>query len=386
MASVKLRGGRFELTVKRKAIREKPWYFTFDLEADAVKYGQHLEALLDSGIVPPELVDVVKQYSTIGDVVRKYLVERHVAAGDAEDLGVMLTRIGGVKLQSVNYKWVESWLGEMKRVSNLAPSTIRHRIGALARCFDWAITQGVPELAPNPLRLLPKGYSTYTPSDRAFVQETAGMEVKFNTERDRRLNPGEEERIRSVMNRDKPDGRERAFSLRSQAAIECMFDLAVETAMRMRETYTVRVSAIDLAQRTIFLPKTKNGKVRQVPLSSVALASIERYVEHVRDGTRGMKGFSLKDDRLFPWWDGRLDVAYLRATTTSLSQQYARIFEAAGCPDLNYHDLRHEATSRFFERTQLSEFEIMKITGHSSIKMLSRYANLRGSSLAAKLW
>ncbi len=46
----------------------------------------------------------------------------------------------------------------------------------------------------------------------------------------------------------------------------------------------------------------------------------------------------------------------------------------------------HEATSRFFERTKLSDLQIAKITGHKDPRMLSRYANLRGSDLANQLW
>jgi hypothetical protein len=34
----------------------------------------------------------------------------------------------------------------------------------------------------------------------------------------------------------------------------------------------------------------------------------------------------------------------------------------------------------------MSDVEIAKITGHKSLKVLLRYANLRGSKLAAKLW
>jgi integrase len=52
---------------------------------------------------------------------------------------------------------------------------------------------------------------------------------------------------------------------------------------------------------------------------------------------------------------------------------------------LRFHDLRHEATSRLYERTTLTDLQIAKITGHKTISMLARYANLRGSELALKL-
>jgi integrase len=57
-----------------------------------------------------------------------------------------------------------------------------------------------------------------------------------------------------------------------------------------------------------------------------------------------------------------------------------------GLDDLNFHDTRHEATCRLYERTTLSDLQIAKITGHKDPRMLMRYANLRGSDLAEKLW
>jgi len=40
---------------------------------------------------------------------------------------------------TLNYDWAEAWKRSMKRVDHLARSTIRHRHGALARCFDWML-------------------------------------------------------------------------------------------------------------------------------------------------------------------------------------------------------------------------------------------------------
>ncbi|MDP5008216.1 MAG: site-specific integrase, partial [Glaciimonas sp.] len=158
------------------------------------------------------------------------------------------------------------------------------------------------------------------------------------------------------------------------------------SAMRLREMYTLTVDQVDLNKRTIFLDKTKNGDRRQVPLSSVAIDAIKEYMEHVKEGTNGMKGFTFDDGRLFLWWSGEADKKELQRVTSLLSRQFARIYEAASCDDLHFHDLRHEATSRLFEKTNLSDLEIAKITGHRTPAMLMRYANLRGSNLASRLW
>ena len=55
------------------------------------------------------------------------------------------------------------------------------------------------------------------------------------------------------------------------------------------------------------------------------------------------------------------------------------------CSDFHFHDLRHEATCRFYETTTLTDVEVSLITGHKDLRMLRRYANLRGSHLARRI-
>ncbi|MEK8089900.1 tyrosine-type recombinase/integrase [Thermithiobacillus plumbiphilus] len=57
----------------------------------------------------------------------------------------------------------------------------------------------------------------------------------------------------------------------------------------------------------------------------------------------------------------------------------------AGLTGLVFHDLRHEATSRLFERTDLDIMEIRTITGHETLQMLARYTHLRTARLAQRL-
>ena len=52
--------------------------------------------------------------------------------------------------------------------------------------------------------------------------------------------------------------------------------------------------------------------------------------------------------------------------------------------DLRFHDLRHEATSRLFEKG-LNVMEVAAITGHKTLDMLKRYTHLRAEDLAKKL-
>ena len=155
-----------------------------------------------------------------------------------------------------------------------------------------------------------------------------------------------------------------------------LFELAIETAMRLREMFTLEVEQINIGPRTVFLDRTKNGSKRQVPLSSVAMAELAAF----------KPASARPEDLVFPFWEGNSSARALRSTTDFLSKLFVEIFELAGAKDLLFHDLRHEATSRLFERTSLTDAAIMRITGHKSHRMLMRYANLRGSTLADALW
>jgi len=90
--------------------------------------------------------------------------------------------------------------------------------------------------------------------------------------------------------------------------------------------------------------------------------------------------------RLFPFWEGERSPLALRRVSSKLSRQFERIFVAAGCADLGFHDPRHEATSRLYEKTTLIDIKIASITGHRDPRQLKRYANLRASDLADQLW
>ncbi|WP_374355022.1 site-specific integrase [Chitinimonas sp.] len=392
MATVREKpNGTFEFRITRKGLLPKPLYWTVypDEYESALLRAKEIEAMLDKGIVPTELAerdDKRARQDLVGAVIRDYMLTQTITLDDQRQLNTLLDEpFTKLPLASLNGEWADSWVTKMKREWNLAPSTIRKYVGALARCLDWYIRKRPDDLKANPLRMLPKRYATYNDTDTALAVQNGGV-AKDDIARDRRLEMAEETEVRRILAGGKPHKRERAFELQYQAALEFLFDLALESGMRLREMATLDVDQVQIDKRTIFLDKTKNGDKRQVPMSSVALTALARYQAHVQQSTRGMAGFSFDNGRLFPWWNGSASRADLEKMTSKLSGLFGRVFDAAGCGDIHFHDLRHEATSRLYERTNLSDLEISKITGHKDIRMLSRYANLRGSNLAERLW
>lgn len=91
-------------------------------------------------------------------------------------------------------------------------------------------------------------------------------EKSWSGERDRRLGQAEERAIRSVLAEKK--GRNEELVL---------FEMALESAMRLREIYTLTWDQVDFVLRTLFLDKTKNGDKRQVPMSSPLLRVLREY-------------------------------------------------------------------------------------------------------------
>lgn len=136
--------------------------------------------------------------------------------------------------------------------------------------------------------------------------------------------------------------------------------LALETAMRQGELLSLRWEDIDFKRHTAFLPDTKNGESRKVPLSGLAVSILGAL-------PRGITG------DVFPGY-----------TRNAVKKAFVRARQRADIHDLRFHDLRHEATTRFFEMG-LNIMEVAAITGHKDIRMLSRYTHLRAEDIALKL-
>ena len=71
-------------------------------------------------------------------------------------------------------------------------------------------------------------------------------------------------------------------------------------------------------------------------------------------------------------------------TRDALKQSFKRAVRRAGISGLRFHDLRHEATSRFFEKG-LNVMEVASVTGHKTLQMLKRYTHLSAGDLASRL-
>lgn len=388
---VRPRGKRWELRVKH-ALLPRAFYSTFETEIGANSYGEQLDAMLDRGIVPSELLAGEPRGADdpiLVAVVRAYINGApHLTSSDDKLLGSILDELVGVRVSGVTYRWAGEWVRRLKTVDHLAPGTIRKRIGALARVLDWhlasAIKPGDTSAAHvNPLRLLPHGYSQYTEAEQ---RELAGRRVATpqDQRRDRRLLPAEEARVRAALAGIKHADKERPFTGPADAgpdlAFALFFGVIVDTGLRLREAYRLRTDQVDTAKGIIRVEGSKGArgqiKPRVVPLKR----HLREQLAAACDGRVGL---------LWPYWDGT--PGDLDAATRRLSARFASLFRYADVPAMTEHDLRHEATCRWFElrgtdgRWTFSDVEIARIMGWSNLVMVLRYASLRGEDLAARL-
>ena len=71
-------------------------------------------------------------------------------------------------------------------------------------------------------------------------------------------------------------------------------------------------------------------------------------------------------------------------TDNAFRLAWNRLRSRADLGDLRFHDLRHEAISRFFEMG-LSMPEVALISGHKDPRMLLRYTHMKAETVLAKL-
>jgi integrase len=148
--------------------------------------------------------------------------------------------------------------------------------------------------------------------------------------------------------------------------------VASHTGMRLGEIVSLRVDQIDLDRRVLRLTQTKNGASRTVPLTR---AAAEVLTAALANPLRPKE-----TDLVFFGEPGRTG----KRSPYRFEKVWNRLKKRIKLADLHFHDLRHEAVSRFVEMG-LSDQEVSAISGHKSMQMLKRYTHLRAEDLVERL-
>lgn len=378
MASIQLRGGRWQLRVVHKLL-PKPFFSTFADEAQARAYGVQLESMLELGTVPIELLeqDQTRTDNTrLSKIITDYLAGGNVAPSDRATLRQISAVHGNIQLGAVDAAWADLWVSTLKTADHLAPSTIRKRVESLARAIDWHHRRRGVTVA-NVLRQMPRGYAMATAAESATLA-ASNKPPRRDVARDRALTAPELARCRAALAGQVRPDRQRAWG--ADAGFALLFELILATGMRLREAYRLRVDQVDFVRWVLRVEGSKGHrgviKPRVVPLIKSVRPLLERWCQ-------GRVG------RVFDFWDGTPDD--LDKCTTRLSARFATLFDYAQVSDCTEHDLRHCATVAWFDlrdvngRWVFSEIEVCRIMGWSDPRLALRYAAIRGEDLSARL-
>ena len=294
---------------------------TFINKADADKWGRITESELDRGVWADRSE---AEATTLANALERYRREvtpkKKGASREANRIAIWLR--SDLACRSIaSLKPSDFAAYRDKRLeAKAAAATIRLELGVISHLFTIAIQEWGLSVV-NPIQSIRK--------------------PTVNNARTRRLEGDEESRLLAAC-------------LESRTRhLYSMVVLSLETAMRRGEILSLTWSEIDLSRSVIKKDDSKNGEGRTIPLTEKALAVLP---------PRGI---------------GRL-----------FSHQPRSAFEAAlkkaGITDFHWHDLRHEAVSRLFER-DMNVMEVAAVSGHKTLQMLKRYTHLKPEDLLRKM-
>jgi len=328
MAAFERRGKYWRVRVRRRGYPEQTR--TFDSKMQAEVWARTIEGEMDRGLY----VDRTEaEKNLLADIIDRYLREvtpTKRGAGPERSRLLALKRrpVAQIKMAALSSAHLASYRDDRLKVVSAA--TVNKELNHLAHLIETARREWGVQLPENPVR---------------FVRRPTPANA-----RDRRLAAGEEERLLEACD----DAR--------NLTLKPIVLLAMETAMRQGELVGLHWQHINLKKRVAHLPITKNGEARSVPLSKTASAVLKRLVNGA--------------DLTGPVFPG--------LTTEAVKRAFLRACKRAGLEDFHFHDLRHEGTSRLFEKG-LNPIEVASVTGHKTLQMLRRYTHLRAEDLVRKL-
>lgn len=331
---------KFEVQIRRKGY--KPLCRRFKTRAEAEKFIRMSEGDMDKGTF---LDRTEAEKTPLKEALERYEREVTPSKKGARQEKLRLAAWGrdplaSRSLASIRGADLAEWR-DKRLASGTSPTTVRNDLAVISHLFTVAMREWGMESLSNPV-------------ERIRVP-AAGRA------RDRRLDPrpdkgGDTEEKRLLE----------ACKARPVKWLEPLVRLALATAMRQGEMLSLEWKHIDLERKIAKLLDTKNGEAREVPLSSAAVKALTD---------------------LWPAADGIVPLrtgSVFCANTDQVVYEFRKACKSAGITGLRFHDLRHEATSRLFEKG-LNPMEAASVTGHKTLQMLKRYTHLRAEDLAKRL-
>lgn len=321
----------YRFHVKRKGYPRRSK--TFKRKADGEKWARAQEAKMDVGEELPRVA---------ADTVEA-LVRRRIAEGcskwDKLRLEAFLkdnrTLVKKPASRATNEDF-ERWAD--KRKSQVKEQTALRELNVISGVFTRAIRVWKVKLPRHPTRGM--------------------IKPKKGKSRTRRPSPGELKALYEYR------GSANTYTLKWY--VLWMFELAIESAMRIGELASIRLHDLHLDESWVHLPKTKNGDARDVPLSPRAVEIFRMFLARPINFDSPKYG-----NRVLPLKKGSLDTVW------------REVCKKLQIVDLHFHDSRHEACTRLAKTYDV--MDLAKIIGHRDLKSLMIYYNPTPQELAQRL-
>jgi integrase len=242
----------------------------------------------------------------------------------------ILPRWSKLRLDEISPQAVAQWLAE-KDAEGLKPATVEKIRATFGRSFSLGNRWNIPGAATNPVQGISR--------------------PRFNNARQRYLSAEEAEELRIAVEHS------------SNPQLKFIVGLLLLTGARVGELLRAEWKDVDLARRAWFIPDTKTGKPRHVPLSTNAMNLIQQ-LPRFQDCQFLVPNPETK----------RPFVSIKRAWQTARA--------TAGLKDVTIHDLRHTSAS-LMVNSGVDIYTVGKILGHSDYKSTMRYSHISNDTLLA---
>jgi integrase len=325
MATIRKRGSSWQAQVRRQD--SQPLSKSFSTKAEAALWARDVERSIDRAEFPanPRELQSVKLVDLISRYETEITAKKRGASQERYKLRVIRAHaISNLPLSKLSPSAICGFRDD--RLRQVRAGTVRRELALLQHCLEVSRREWGTPMRANPVQSI----ALPGPS-RA---------------RDKRLEDGDGAKLQAAI------GSAHAWYLRP------LIELAIETGMRRGELLSLLWVDVSLEKRIAHLPNTKNGHPRTVPLTSKAVAALRNLPQ--------------TDSRVFP------------VNGNAVRLAWDRLRKRAGLRDLRFHDLRHEAVSRFFEMG-LTIPEVALISGHRDTRMLMRYTHLKPEAVVMKL-
>lgn len=213
------------------------------------------------------------------------------------------------------------------RTQEVSPGTVNRDIAAISKMFSYALECGLVET--HPLVKFPK----LKQPEKSFQPISL---LQFHA-------------LVEVM---------------PEKSLQALIAVMGETGIRLQEALKLKWRNVDLQNRIVTLEETKNGKVRQVPLSDYAVSWLSRLVHYIK--------------RPYVFISKRSGDRWCNPT-----KPFKEACKKVGIT-IGFHDLRRFRTTRWL-MSGVDVRTVKELLGHSEISTTMRYASVTSFLGGAKV-